>query len=86
MSSTSSQSQYEFQVTTADTATGNSDVATFCCYSQNGMSDTFASQIVQALRGITPPTGSSIKATVSKQDATTTVYSTNYTTSPVSYT
>lgn len=86
MSSTSSQSQYSFQVTTTLTGTGNYDQNTFYCYSQNGMSDTLASQIVEALRGITPPAGTTIQATVNKQDATTTVYSTNYTTNPISFT
>lgn len=64
MSSTSSETQYEFTLTTAQAGTGNQDVSTFYCYSQNGMNDTLASEIVEALRALTPPPGSTITCTV----------------------
>lgn len=78
MSQTNSQSQYSFNIATTVTASGNTDQTTWTAYSQNGMTDTLASQIIWALRGITPPAGMTISATVSKQDVTDVVYTTGY--------
>lgn len=78
MSQISAQSQYTFTVTTTQTATGNSDHITGMAYSQNGMSDALASQIILALQTITPPVGLTLAAVVTKQDVTDTVYTTGY--------
>lgn len=84
MSSVSISTQYMFMVTTGPA--GSQDMNTFYCYSQNGMSDALASQIVEALRGIVPPAGTAIQCTVVKQAATTTEYATDYTTNPINFT
>lgn len=84
MSSVSDDAQYEFEI---DTSNGsNTDHSGFTCYSSNGMSDTLASQIVEALRGITPPAGTTIQCTVTKSSLVATSYTTDYATNPLSFT
>lgn len=85
MSATNLQSQYTFQVIATVTATGNYDRATWVSYSQNGMTDTLANSIIQALAGIAMPTGMTMQATVTKADVSTTNYTTTYS-NPITFT
>lgn len=85
MSTTNQLTQYSFTLTTS-ASNGNYDQVTWNAYNQNGMTDAFASQITQALKGITPAAGSTIQITVNKQDVTDVSYATDYGTTPISFT
>lgn len=84
MSSTSSSTQYVFTVGTGTPS--DTDYGQWVATSQGGMTDAFASQIVEALKALTPPTGVTITATVQKLDDTSTSYTTNYSSSPITFT
>lgn len=86
MSTTSTGDEYTFTLTTTQTASGNHDVASWNCYSSNGMSDAFASAIYEALAAVVPPTGCTLQISVSKQGISNTTYTTNTTVNPITFT
>lgn len=83
MSNTSSSTEYVFTVGTGTPS--DTDYGQWVATTQGGMTDAFASQIVEALKAITPPTGVTITATVQKQDNSSTSYTTNYSTNPITF-
>lgn len=85
MSTSNQQSQYTFQVIATVTATGNYDKAVWTSYSQNGMTDSLANSILQALNGVAMPAGMTMQATVTKNDVTTVTYVTGYA-NPITFT
>ena len=84
MSQTSNQTIWTFQITTSN-ANGY-DMTTLNAYSQNGMTDAWASDIYQALTAVKPPAGCQLQVSVSKQGVVDTVYTTDTSTTPITFT